>query len=230
MKFGIVTFPGSNCDHDCYSVTRDVLGAEAEYLWYKERDLKGSDCIILPGGFSYGDYLRCGAIAKFAPIMTEVIAFAEKGGPVVGICNGFQILVESGLLPGALIKNKNVKFICKNVRLRVETATRFTSGYTAGQVITVPIAHGEGAYFADTETIEKLENEGCVVFRYCSVDGRVVDEANPNGSINNIAGIRNSAGNVLGMMPHPERCSEEVLGNADGAILFRSIMENIGPS
>jgi len=202
MKFGIVTFPGSNCDHDCYSVTRDVLGAEAEYLWYKERDLKGSDCIILPGGFSYGDYLRCGAIAKFAPIMTEVIAFAEKGGPVVGICNGFQILVESGLLPGALIKNKNVKFICKNVRLRVETATRFTSGYT----------------------------EGCVVFRYCSVDGRVVDEANPNGSINNIAGIRNSAGNVLGMMPHPERCSEEVLGNADGAILFRSIMENIGPS
>jgi phosphoribosylformylglycinamidine synthase subunit PurQ / glutaminase len=224
MKFGVVTFPGSNCDHDCYSVAKDVLGQEVEYLWYKEHDLKGCDGLILPGGFSYGDYLRCGAIARFAPIMEEIAAFAKQGGPVIGICNGFQVLVESGLLPGALIRNTSLKFLCKDVYLKVENRkTLFTSCLQKG-VIKVPIAHGEGRYFADPEVIEQLEKENRVIFRYATADGRVTAETNPNGSLNNIAGILSAKGNVLGMMPHPERCSEELLNNTDGRGIFESIV------
>jgi len=227
MKFGVVTFPGSNCDHDCYSVTKDVMRQEVEYLWYKDRDLKKSDCIILPGGFSYGDYLRCGAIARFAPIMEEVIAFAKKGGPVIGICNGFQVLVESGLLPGALIRNKSLKFICEDVYLKVDNKKTLFSSCITKDVIKVPIAHGEGQYFADANVIEQLEKENRVVFRYSGPDGRVIDDFNPNGSLNNIAGIVSFEGNVMGMMPHPERCSEEILNNTDGRGIFESIVAGV---
>ena len=226
MKIGVVTFPGSNCDYDCYRAVRDVLGVETVFLWHKAHDLEGVDAIFLPGGFSYGDYLRAGAIARFSPIMREVREFAERGGPVAGICNGFQILCEAHLLPGALIRNRNLKFISRPVHLRVEsTEPPFLSAYETGQVLEVPIAHGEGCYVADEEVLDRLEAEGRVAFRYCDAAGAVTTEANPNGSARNIAGILNDAGNVLGMMPHPERAVEPLLGTDHGAGIFRSVAE-----
>jgi phosphoribosylformylglycinamidine synthase len=224
MKFGIVILPGSNCDHDAMHVTKDVLGAEAEFLWHKETDLKGADCVIIPGGFAYGDYLRAGALAKFAPIMEPIKRHVAAGGLVFGICNGFQVLTEVGLLPGALMRNEHLRFIGRDVRLRTEeTDTPFTSELEVGQVLRAPIAHGEGNYFADDATLDELERNRQVVFRYCDAEGRLTRESNPNGSARNIAGICNPARNVLGMMPHPERCSEPLLGNRDGLAIFRSI-------
>jgi phosphoribosylformylglycinamidine synthase subunit PurQ / glutaminase len=228
MKFGVVTFPGSNCDYDCYKAAREVLGADTVYLWHRTHDLQGVDVVFLPGGFSYGDYLRAGAIAKFSPIMREVKAFAEEGGLVVGICNGFQILCEAGMLPGALIRNQTLKFRSKAVHLRVEwSVAPFTTAYDEGQVLRVPIAHGEGCYVATDEVLAQIEAEHQVIFRYCDADGRVTPAANPNGSINNIAGIINGAGNVLGMMPHPERAVDTLLGSVDGIGLFRSLAEHL---
>ena len=216
MKVGIVVFPGSNCDEDAFHVAGSVLGHQPQLLWHKDHDLKGSELVILPGGFSYGDYLRCEAIARFAPVMEEVAAFAKKGGPVIGICNGFQILTEAGLLPGALLQNANRQYICQDVNLRTEKArTRFTSGLTAGETFKIPIAHGDGNYFIDDEGLKRLEGEGQVVFRYLQ---------NPNGSRADIAGIVNSSGNVLGMMPHPERNAEPLLGNADGRRVLASFL------
>jgi phosphoribosylformylglycinamidine synthase subunit PurQ / glutaminase len=226
MKIGVVTFPGSNCDYDCYRAVRDVLGVETVFLWHKAHDLEGVDAIFLPGGFSYGDYLRAGAIARFSPIMREVREFAERGGPVAGICNGFQILCEAHLLPGALIRNRNLKFISRPVHLRVEsTEAPFLSAYERGQVLEVPIAHGEGCYVADEDVLDRLEAEGRVAFRYCDQSGAVTVAANPNGSARNIAGILNDAGNVLGMMPHPERAVEPLLGTDHGVGIFRSVAE-----
>jgi len=216
MKVGIVVFPGSNCDEDAFHVAGRVLGHQPQLLWHKDHDLKGSELVILPGGFSYGDYLRCGAIARFAPVMEEVAAFAKKGGPVIGICNGFQILTEAGLLPGALLQNANRQYICQDVMLRTEKArTRFTSELTVGETVKIPIAHGDGNYFIDDEGLKRLEGEGQVVFRYLQ---------NPNGSRADIAGIVNSSGNVLGMMPHPERNAEPLLGNADGRRVLASFL------
>jgi phosphoribosylformylglycinamidine synthase len=224
MKFGVVILPGSNCDHDALHVTRDVLGAEAEVLWHKETDLRGADCVIVPGGFSYGDYLRAGALAKFAPIMTAVKKHAENGGLVIGICNGFQILTEAGLLPGALMRNEHLRFVCRDVHLRVEnTSTPFTGQLTVGEVLRTPIAHGEGNFFADDATLDDLERNDQVLFRYCDESGRVTRESNPNVSSRIIAGIVNRGRNVLGMMPHPERCSESILGNTDGLKIFQSL-------
>lgn len=226
VRFGIVVFPGSNCDHDCYHVLKHVMGQDAVYVWHRDRDLTGLDCVILPGGFSYGDYLRTGSIARFSPVMSEVVRFAERGGLVLGICNGFQILTEAGLLPGALMRNRDLRFICSDALLRVENAsTIFTSQYERGQVITMPIAHGDGNYYIDGPGLEALEARGGVVFRYCTPGGEVTAGANPNGSVSNIAGVTNEAGNVLGMMPHPERASEEILGGTDGRTLFRSLIE-----
>ena len=205
-------------------VTKDVLGAEAEFLWHKDADLKGSDCVIIPGGFAYGDYLRAGALAKFAPIMEPIRRHAAAGGLVLGICNGFQVLTEAGLLPGALMRNANLRFVSRDVFLRTEeTSTPFTSEMQRHQIIRTPIAHGEGNYFADEATLDELERNGQVIFRYCDEEGRVTAEANPNGSARNIAGICNRDRNVLGLMPHPERCSEAILGNDDGLIVFKSI-------
>jgi phosphoribosylformylglycinamidine synthase subunit PurQ / glutaminase len=230
MKTGIIEFPGSNCDHDAFYTVNEIFSQPVEMLWHKDhRNLKEFDLIILPGGFSYGDYLRTGAIARFAPVMRDVIAFAEYGGTVIGICNGFQVLTECGLLPGALMRNRDLKFICKNVFLRVENnQTIFTGDYHCREVIHIPVAHGEGNYFADDDTLKQIEDENRVIFRYCSEDGAVSDRSNPNGSLGNIAGIINARGNVLGMMPHPERCSDPVLGNTDGARLFSSLMASIG--
>lgn len=226
MRFGIIVFPGSNCDHDCYHVVKHVMGQDARYVWHKDTSLDGLDCIILPGGFSYGDYLRTGAIARFSPVMNEIITFANKGGLVLGICNGFQILTESGLLPGVLMRNRGLKFICKNLSLRVEnTDTRFTTLYKKGQVVDIPVAHADGNYYADPDTIKALEDGGRVVFRYSTHEGKVTGEANPNGSLSNIAGIINEKGNVLGMMPHPERAAENELGSTDGRALFESILK-----
>jgi phosphoribosylformylglycinamidine synthase I len=226
VRFGIVVFPGSNCDHDAYHVCRHILGQEARFLWHKDADLKGVDVIILPGGFSYGDYLRCGAIARFSPVMGEVIRFAQEGGPVLGICNGFQVLLEAGLLPGVLLRNASLKFVCRTVHLTVEnTATLFTGRYRPGEVIAVPIAHGEGNYFADSGTLAALEERKGVVFRYCDAEGRADAGANPNGSAANIAGIINSDGNVMGMMPHPERASDPLLRQTDGQRVFLSILD-----
>jgi phosphoribosylformylglycinamidine synthase len=228
MKIGVVTFPGSNCDYDCYRAVKDALGAEAVYLWHRDHDLQGVDAVFLPGGFSYGDYLRAGAIAALSPIMREVKAFAAAGGPVAGICNGFQILCEAGLLPGALVRNRSLKFRSRPVHLRVERAdTAFTSEYEPGQVLTVPIAHGEGCYFAEPEVLDGLEANGQVVFRYCTADGLVAPAANPNGSARGIAGIINAEGNVLGMMPHPERAVDPLLGSTDGLGLFRSVAAHL---
>ena len=228
MKFGVVVFPGSNCDHDTYHVIRKVLGAEALYIWHKETSLQIFDAIILPGGFSYGDYLRAGAVARFSPVMNEIIKFAKKGGPVLGICNGFQILLESGLLPGALIPNDGMRFLCQTVYLKVaNAATPFTQAYEPGQVLRMPIAHYSGNYFADDELLKRLQDEGRIAFQYCDADGNVTTEANPNGSRFNIAGITNEYKNVLGMMPHPERASETLLGSADGLKLFESLLEKV---
>ena len=228
MKIGVVTFPGSNCDYDCYKAVHDGLGAEALYIWHKEHDLHGVDAVFLPGGFSYGDYLRAGAIAAHSPIMREVKAFAAGGGPVAGICNGFQILCEAGLLPGGLMRNRSLKFRSRPVHLLVERAdTAFTSDYAVGDVLRIPIAHGEGCYFADPEVLDELEANGQVVFRYCSDEGLVSPAANPNGSARGIAGIINAAGNVLGMMPHPERAIEPLLGSTDGLGFFRSVAAHL---
>ncbi|WP_396201412.1 phosphoribosylformylglycinamidine synthase subunit PurQ [Gemmatimonas sp.] len=228
MKAGIVRFPGSNCDEDAYHAIADHLGQEAVYLWHKDHDLQNVDLVILPGGFSYGDYLRAGAIARFSPIMQEVIAFAKRGGPVLGICNGFQIACEAGLLPGALLRNASLRFVSAPVHLRVESiATRYTSQYHIGQVISIPVAHGDGRFTADADTLARLEGEGQVVFRYVSADGEATASANPNGSLRNIAGIVSAEGNVLGMMPHPERALDATLGSTDGVPLFASILESM---
>jgi phosphoribosylformylglycinamidine synthase subunit PurQ / glutaminase len=228
MRAAVITFPGSNCDYDCYKAITDVLGAEAYFVWHRERELGDPDLVVLPGGFSYGDYLRAGAIARFSPVMDAVSRFAEGGRPVLGICNGFQILCEAGLLPGALVRNRDLRFLGHDVRVRVErTDTIYTSGYEAGQVVRFPLAHGEGNYVADADTLRRLEDERRVVFRYVDARGEATDAANPNGSMNNIAGIIDEAGTVLGLMPHPERVVEGLLGGTDGVPFFESIREHL---
>jgi len=228
ITFGVVVFPGSNCDHDAYHAVKHVFGKRAEFLWHKESDLRQSDVIILPGGFSYGDYLRCGSIARFSSIMKEVVRHAERGGYVLGICNGFQILTETGLLPGVLLRNRSLEFVCKHVRLRVDNNdTAFSCAYSAGQLLSIPIAHGEGNFYTDDMTLAELENSNQIVFRYVNGHGEAADAANPNGSRNNIAGIVNRSGNVLGMMPHPERSVERLLGSTDGSGVFSSLLSTI---
>jgi len=228
MKFAIIVFPGSNCDHDAYHAGKHVLGQDAELIWHKETDLKGADAVVLPGGFAHGDYLRTGAMARFSPIMREVEAFAARGGPVLGICNGFQVLLEAGLLPGAMLRNRNLKFQCEHVHILVEqTDTPFTSACRRGQVLRLPIAHGEGNYFAEPDVIAGLEKNRQVVFRYCTADGAVTDQANPNGSAASIAGLCNDARNVVGLMPHPERACESILGSADGLVIFESVVQSV---
>ena len=228
MKFGIVTFPGSNCDSDAYHAAADVLGVDAVRLWHKDHDLQGADVVILPGGFSYGDYLRAGAIARFSPIMREVVAHARRGAPVLGICNGFQIACEAGLLPGALMRNESLKFVCAPARLRVENAeTLFTHRYERGQLLSIPIAHGEGRFTADDATLDRLEGDGQVIFRYVNERGETAADANPNGSARAIAGIVSAEGNVLGMMPHPERAVESLLGSTDGLALFQGLLDRV---
>lgn len=230
MNVAIVTFPGSNCDYDLYKAAQQV-GADATFVWHRERGLAGYDAVLLPGGFSYGDYLRAGAIARMSPVMEDVVAFANAGGPVLGVCNGFQILCEAGLLPGALVRNAQLRFEGRDVFMRVDrNDTLFTSDYAAGQILRIPIAHGEGNYEADAETLDALEAEGRIVFRYVDVDGDATEAANPNGSWHNIAGIMNEAGNVLGMMPHPERAMEDVLGSTDGVALFTSLTSALSPT
>jgi phosphoribosylformylglycinamidine synthase len=227
-KFGVVVFPGSNCDHDTYYVLKKIFDLDVIFLWHKQSSLENCDVIILPGGFSYGDYLRTGAIARFSPIMNEVINFANKGGFVLGICNGFQILLEAGLLPGVMIRNESLNFVCKDIYLKTENKeTVFTKEIDGQNVIKVPIAHGEGNYFADDNTLKILEDNNQIVFRYSKRDGSITNSANPNGSVRNIAGIINRAGNVLGMMPHPERSSDSVLGKTDGSLIFKSLVNNI---
>jgi len=231
MKFGIVVFPGSNCDHDAYHVAKHVLGQNADYIWHKDTDLRGSDVVILPGGFAHGDYLRCGAMARFSPIMREVRAFADRGGPVLGICNGFQVLLEAGLLTGAMLRNRSLKFQCEDVHIRIEqTDTPFTGACRRGQVLRVPIAHGEGNYFAEPDVIAQLEANRQIVFRYTNAAGDVRDEVNPNGSVAAIAGLCNVTRNVVGLMPHPERASESVLGSADGLVVFESAIRSLSQS
>jgi phosphoribosylformylglycinamidine synthase subunit PurQ / glutaminase len=227
MKCGIVVFPGSNCDHDCYHILKHVLQIDTHWIWHKEDALSAYDFIVLPGGFSYGDYLRPGAIARFSPIMKSIIDYANQGGRVLGICNGFQILVESGLLPGALMDNAGQRFICKNLTLRVETnETPFTSQCKVGDVLNIPINHGQGRYFADDDTLQRLKDNDQVLFRYCDAEGNTSDEANPNGSLDNIAGIANESKNVMGMMPHPERCADPLWQNIDGQLIFKSLIES----
>ncbi|MGH9749580.1 MAG: phosphoribosylformylglycinamidine synthase subunit PurQ [Candidatus Polarisedimenticolia bacterium] len=227
MKFGIVVFPGSNCDHDVYHVVKHVLGQEAAFLWHKEPSFAGIDCLVLPGGFAHGDYLRAGAMARFSPILQAVEAFAARGGLVFGICNGFQVLAEAGLLPGALVHNASLKYICRDVQLRVERQdTPYTSRIKQGTVLTIPIGHGDGCYYAPEEVLKTLEDRRQVVFRYCDPEGQVTAESNPNGSLRAIAGVCNEKGNVLGMMPHPDRCAEEILGNAQGRKIFESILHS----
>ena len=229
MKIGVVTFPGSNCDYDCYHAAKDVTGADTQYLWHKTHDLQSVDAVFLPGGFSYGDYLRAGAIASLSAIMREVKSFAEAGGLVVGICNGFQILCEAGLLPGALIRNRSLKFRSKQVYLRVEQSVApYTTAYEVGQVLQVPIAHGEGCYVASDAELDEMEEAGRIIFRYCEADGSATAAANPSGAARNIAGIVNAEGNVLGMMPHPERAVDMALGSTDGIGLFESLAEHLG--
>ena len=228
MKFAVIQFPGSNCDQDCIAAINGIEGLRAEYVWHKEKSLDGFDAIVLPGGFSYGDYLRCGAIARFSPIMQAVLKDARAGKLVIGTCNGFQILCEAGLLPGALVRNRSLHFVCQMVNLRVEVSdTPFTHGLAVGSVLRIPVAHGEGCYFADEATLRDLNANRQIILRYSDAQGCVVPEANPNGSVENIAGICNRAGNVFGLMPHPDRASERRLGSADGAKIFRSMMEAI---
>ena len=225
MKFAVIVFPGSNCDHDAYHAAKHVLGHDAEFIWHKETNLKGADVVILPGGFSYGDYLRTGAIAQFSPVIGAVRSFAAAGGPLLGICNGFQVLCEAKMLPGALLRNRDLKFHCEHVHVRVERAdTPFTVRAAVGQVLSLPIAHGEGNYFADEQTLSELESSGRVIFRYCDSAGQVTDAANPNGSLSNIAGICSERRNVVGLMPHPERACESPLGSRDGLVLFDSVV------
>jgi len=225
MRFGIVVFPGSNCDYDTFYVLKDVLEQEAFFLWHKDHDLNQADCIILPGGFSYGDYLRSGAIARFSPLMQEVKEFALSGGIVLGICNGFQVLLELGLLPGAMLRNKNLKFLCQNVHVKIEnTETPFTNKGEVGQVLTIPIAHFDGNYYSDQDYLKKIKKNRQIALRYCNLDGSLSEEANVNGSMEQIAGLTNEKSNVLGMMPHPERASESLLGSCDGRIIFQSII------
>jgi phosphoribosylformylglycinamidine synthase len=226
MRFAVLLFPGTWSDHDCHYVLRELLGQEADLVWHRQADLSAYDCVVLPGGFSYGDYLRCGAIARFSPVMEAVARHAEAGRPVIGICNGFQILCEAGLLPGVLLRNESLQFRCQDVHLRAENLeTPFTRLCRPGQALRVPIAHGEGRYYADEATLDELEANGRVAFRYCTPEGEVTPEANPNGSLRNIAGIVNQQGNVLGMMPHPERASEALMGGTDGLLLWRSVIE-----
>lgn len=226
MKFAVLVFPGSNCDRDCFHVLGRVVGADVEFVWHKERSLEGFDAVIVPGGFSYGDYLRAGAVAKMSPVMEAVAEFAGRGGPVLGICNGFQILLECGLLPGAMLRNETLTFICKDVDLRCASArTPFTRGMTEGQVIRVPIAHAEGNYTIDEDGLKALQDREQIVFQYASASGDVNVGANPNGAVFNIAGISNEAGNVVGMMPHPERAAEAILGGDDGLAVFRSVLD-----
>jgi phosphoribosylformylglycinamidine synthase I len=228
VKVGVVSFPGSNCDEDALLAIVESLREKAVMLWHKDHDLQGADVIILPGGFSYGDYLRSGAIARFSPIMQEVVAHAKRGGPVIGICNGFQIACEAGLLPGALLRNASLQFRSMPVTLRVEsTNTVFTNKATKGQLLTMPIAHGDGRYTADAETIKELEGEGRVVFRYVDAKGEPTAASNPNGAMNNIAGVTNAGGTVVGMMPHPERALESLLGGVDGMVLFESLLAGV---
>ena len=225
MKFAVIVFPGSNCDEDAYHAAHDVLGQRAEYIWHKDSDLKGADVVILPGGFAHGDYLRTGAMARFSPVMREVQAFAERGGPVLGICNGFQILLEAGLLPGAMLRNKGLKYRCEHIYVRVEqTDTPFSGAATAGQVLRIPIGHGEGNYFAPPDMLEQIEANRQVILRYTDPHGRVDEAWNPNGSVNAIAALCNGARNVVGMMPHPERACEALLGGVDGCVIFDSIV------
>src|SRR5437763_2705908 len=226
MKFGIVVFPGSNCDDDAYHAAKDVIRQQAEYIWHKDTDLKGVDVVILPGGFAHGDYLRTGAMARFSPIMREVKAFVDRGGPVLGICNGFQILLEAGLLPGAMLRNRSLQYRCEHVHLRVEqTDTPFTAAAHVGQVLRIPIGHGEGNYFAPPELLDKLEANRQVILRYTDPQGRTDDGWNPNGSVNAIAGLCNERRNVVGMMPHPERACELLLGGVDGRLIFESVVK-----
>jgi phosphoribosylformylglycinamidine synthase len=232
-RFAVLVFPGSNCDHDAYHAAKHVFGQDARFVWHKEPELGPADVVIVPGGFSYGDYLRAGAIARFSPVMKDVIRFANDGGLVLGVCNGFQVLCEAGLLPGALLRNRSLRFACKDVHLRVENdRTPFTNAAAMGDLLQIPVAHGEGCYTADEATLDRLEAESRVVFRYTNEFGEVTDEANPNGSARGIAGIVNEGGNVLGMMPHPERCVEQLLGgpagSADGAVIFESLLDHLG--
>lgn len=228
VRFGVIVFPGSNCDHDAYHAAKHVFGQEVRFIWHKESSVGDVDVVILPGGFSYGDYLRSGAIARFSPVMQDVARFAARGGLVFGICNGFQMLCEMGLLPGVLMRNASLRFVCKQVHLLVGNArTPYTTCLEEGQVVRIPISHGEGNYFASDEILDRLEDERRIVFRYCDEAGRLAPEANPNGSARHIAGIVNEGRNVLGMMPHPDRCAEGVLGSADGRYLFESIMDHI---
>jgi phosphoribosylformylglycinamidine synthase len=226
MRFAVLEFPGSNCDHDCAYALGTVLMQKVDLVWHEKDALPaGTDCVVVPGGFSYGDYLRCGAVARFSPVMKAVMAHAQRGGMVWGICNGFQILAESHLVPGVLLRNKGLRFLCRDVHLRVENAgTSFTGAARMGQVLRLPIAHGEGNYFCEPDTLKRLKDERRIVFRYCDAFGAVTDEANPNGALENIAGVLNAKGNVLGMMPHPERYAEAVLGGTDGRILFESAL------
>ena len=228
MKFGIIVFPGSNCDRDAAYVLRDLLGQPTQMIWHEDSDLSDIDTVIVPGGFSYGDYLRCGAIAQFSPAMRATVEHANKGKLVMGICNGFQILTEIGLLPGALVRNRDLHYICDRVPMRVECTDRpWTQGYQKGQIITLPIAHGEGCYYAAPDTLKTLEDNNQVLFRYCDASGQVGETNSPNGSLNNIAGICNQQGNVLGMMPHPERAADAVLGNTDGLALFEGLLKAV---
>lgn len=228
MRVGVVIFPGSNCDYDTYYVFKDVLKVDVSFIWHTDSDLRGYDAVILPGGFSYGDYLRAGAIARFSPVMREIVRFAKRGNPVMGICNGFQILLEAELLPGALIPNNGMRFRCEDVYIRVVNSDSiFTRGLDKGRVLKMPIAHYSGNYYADEGTIKSLEDNEQIVFQYCNSAGEVLPEANPNGSILNIAGIVNREGNILGMMPHPERASEKVLGSEDGVEIFKSLMRKV---
>lgn len=227
-NLGVIVFPGSNCDHDAYHALAHVMNAKTKFIWHKDVDLSDIDLLLIPGGFSYGDYLRTGAIARFSPIMQSVTEYAEKGGPVLGICNGFQILLEAGLLPGAMLHNKELRFVCKQAYIRCETSdTPFTRNIEPGKVLKVPVAHGEGNYFTDEDQLKELQDENQIIFRYCDANGQSTDEGNFNGSIDNIAGICNANRNILGMMPHPERAVEEMIGSTDGRHIFESALSEL---